>query len=220
MRNLIPQIQISVARDRQRANRVIAELVLGQEVFLTRLTDDLLKVTDSNDPNTARVLGVVFAEWSDRIVAAETSGRQCRAWYVGELPLEKSVDGTYRILLTVWCSTSGQTGWREIGVEELLRTARVHFDMPIRSRRQRRPVFNSRIHETGTQSQPLAAHDYGSVNAVGKSGPIAMGTSTSALQTEGAILSAEDTSGAALSVQRISLIKDAVLRKFDKLKSE
>lgn len=218
MRNLIPRLQVSVARNRARADRMLAELVLGQEVFLTRLTDDLLKVTDSNDPDTARVLGVVMAEWSDRIAAAEASGRQCRAWYVGELAHGKSFDGTFRILLTVWCSTSSQTGWREIGVEELLRTARVQDEATMPVRQQRGPAFTSRINDAIPRRRPLVIGDHGQASPVDRSQTPDTGATPSASRIPGATGRADAARGAALSAQQVDLIKDAVLRKLDKLK--
>lgn len=126
MRNLIPRLPVVVARDRSRAERMLAGLVLGQEVFLQRLTAELLKVTDNPDPDCARVLGVVPGEWSRRINTAEASGRPCRAWFVGELPSEKTHDGSIRLVLTVWCSSrSSGANDRDPSVDELLQGSRL-----------------------------------------------------------------------------------------------
>ena len=68
---------------------------------------------------------MIPSEWSQRIVAAESSGRKCRAWFVGGLPFEKSLDGSFRMVLTVWCSSlTSRTGWRDLSVDELLAAAR------------------------------------------------------------------------------------------------
>lgn len=206
MRNLIPRLQIVVARDRSRADRVLAGLEVGQEVFLSPLTEDLFKVTDSLDPDRARVLGVVPGEWSDRIASAEASGRQCRAWYVGELPYEKSADGSYRMLVTVWCSSSSRSGWREIGVDELMRTARVQDEPMPRPDAPRSPVFRSRIHDRVTPRAPLSIAP-GAAKA-GASPPRGTTPQTTA------------QGGAGLSSKQVDLIKEAVRRKLSQIKGD
>lgn len=147
IRNLIPRLQVVVARDQARADRVLAGLEVGQEVFLTRLTPDLFKVSDGVSPNESRILGVIPAEWSHRIAVATESGRQCRIWYVGTLPQIKSPDGSFRMLLTVWCSTRHGTKWREIGADELIRTARIQDEPMPRPTQTQSPLFLSRIHD-------------------------------------------------------------------------
>lgn len=131
MRNLIPRLQVVVARDRSRADRVLSGLFPGSEVFLTRQSREIYRVTDHQDPALAQVLGVVTGDGAGRIATAEASGRQCRAWFVGALPMEKSPDGAYRMVLSVWCSSlTGRGGWREISAQELVQAARLQ-DEPL-----------------------------------------------------------------------------------------
>lgn len=145
MRNLIPRLQVVVARDRARADRVLADLTPGQELFLSPLTGDLFKISDSAD-ESARVLGMVPGEWSSRIAEVEASGRQCRAWFVGELPFEKSADGSYRIVVTVWCSSlNSRTAWRDLSADELLHAARLYEDRPPAEPRRQSPFQKSRL---------------------------------------------------------------------------
>lgn len=202
MRNLIPRLQVAVARDRSRADRMLAGLAIGQEVFLSPLTEELFKVSDSPVADEARVLGVVPGEWSDRIAAAIASGRQCRAWYVGELPFEKSPDGSYRMLLTVWCSSSSRSGWREIGIEELVRTARVQDEPMPRPEAPRSPLFKSRIHDHAPARPPLAIPEVAQRGTAKASHP-----GTSASHT-------------GLSAQQVDRIKEAVRKKLAERKTD
>lgn len=211
MRNLIPRLQVAVARDRSRADRMLAGLAIGQEVFLTPLTEELFKVSDGPNPDEARVLGVVPGEWSDRIAAAIASGRQCRAWYVGELPFEKSPDGSYRMLLTVWCSSSSRSGWREIGIDELVRTARVQDEPMPRPEAPRSPVFNSRIHDRVPQRPPLAITE-----AVQRSNA-KTGHSGTPAEPPARHPTASPTG---LSAQQVDRIKEAVRKKLAERKTD
>lgn len=179
---------------------MLAGLSIGQEVFLTPLTEEMFKVSDGPNADDARVLGVVAGEWADRISAAIGSGRQCRAWYVGELPQEKSPDGSFRMLLTVWCSSSSRSGWREIAVEELVRTARVQDEPMPRAEAPRAPAFKSRIHDRVPARAPLtiaeAAHRVTGKPVAGTGVPVPASAGPSGLST-----------------QQMDRIKEAVRRK-------
>lgn len=134
MRSLIPRLHVVMARDALRAGRLLGALTPGQEVYLTPLTPTLLKVCDQEGAASARVLGVIPPEASDRIRASEASGRPCRAWFVDHVPAEDSSDGSFQMVLSVWCSslTAASGGWRDLTLEELRETVRraARHDLP------------------------------------------------------------------------------------------
>ena len=90
------------------------------------VTATLLKVCDQDGPVSGRVLGIVPPEASDRIRMAEASGRPCRAWFVDHIPAAESSDGSFQMVLSVWCSslTTAAGGWRDLTLEELRETVR------------------------------------------------------------------------------------------------
>lgn len=199
MRNLIPRVQVVVARDRDRAERMLSGLKPGQEVFLSPLTEALLKVSDSADADVARVLGVLSADWSDRILSTEATGRKCRAWFVGNLPNGVSEDGSYRIVLTVWCaSLGGRAEWRELSVDELLAPAREGGERagtPPQS-----PFGRSRLNDAGLRQTAASGATRPPAPPVPAKAPAA-GTAAG-----------QDRSG--LRKDQIDLIRAAVQRKF------
>ncbi len=222
MRNLIPRLQVAVARDRSRADRVLAGLAIGQEVYLTWLTDDMLRVADRPDVEGANVLGVVQREWSARIAAVIASGRQCRAWYVGELPHEKSPDGSFRMVLTVWCSGSSRSGWRDIGIDELVRTARVDDEPMPRAQTLQpavAPSFASRIHD---KVQPRAAQAIAEAVEPPRGAALAKPPRPNATVTPASLRATvgRQLMSGGLSVEQLDRIKDAVRRKLAERKTD
>lgn len=155
MRNLIPRLQVVVARDKSRAERVLGTLTPGLELFLAPLTEELMKVSAHTNAEGAFLLGILPREWSARIQATEASGRQCRAWFVEDLPPERSPDGTFRAVLTIWCSSrSSQPGWRNLSVDELLSAARAAPDVEPPMRVMDSPFRKSRLFELPIAQEP------------------------------------------------------------------
>ena len=212
MRNLIPRLQVVVARDRARADRVLADLTPGQELFLSPLTGDLFKISDSAD-ESARVLGMVPGEWSSRIAEVEASGRQCRAWFVGELPFEKSPDGSYRIVVTVWCSSlNSRTGWRDLSADELLQAARLYEDRPAAAPRRQSPFQKSRLFQDDAVQQGRVT-PASSAAPASQSAPLSQPQAGAVPQGQAQRQAPSAGSASGLRPEQVALIREAVQRR-------
>jgi hypothetical protein len=170
----------------------------GIELYLSPLSESLLKVSLNPASEAGGLLGVVSSGWSSRIIAAEASGRTCRAWFVGEFPPDNSPDEMYRIDLTVWCSSLfGKAAWRNLSVDELLAPARMSRDKGL--------VLSDLPHRPG-RSVPLKA-----------SGSTSIANERSHDEERQVLPTSQRSNNAAnscdLSSAQLNLIRDAVRRK-------
>jgi hypothetical protein len=121
MRVLIPRLEVVVARDKCRAFRLMNCLHLGAEVFLRPFSENFIQVYVNYENDNHLCLGLIHKPWSSRIISAQSTGRECRAWFVGSIPIEIARDGAFRLIISVWCSSLATEGrWSNLSTSYVL----------------------------------------------------------------------------------------------------